>query len=341
MAKAPRAEPESGCGSGGSPSAVAQLLLGGTLAVPENRPLGKLVGRGLNLLRRTIARGWDPLVTYELEGRKLLLPLSHNLPVARKQSPEYGKNLGRIAAAICAKYRDATAIDIGANIGDSVAIIRAHCAMAILCIEADARFMRILERNLASLGEGIELFEGFVAAETRRVGGAIQSGEGTARLDRSNRSASVEATSLAEILERRPKFRSAKLLKIDTDGFDIPILRGTAPVLAAARPVLFFEYDPHFIELNYEDGLRGLAELRPLGYAHVLVYDNLGDLLLATELANAELLQDLHAYYSGREAQRYMDLCIFSDEDADLYRSLHQSERAYFSSVRCCGVPED
>lgn len=334
-ARSPEPEPDRGPGTSRSP--IAQLLLSGTLAVPEDGPLGKLVGRGLNLLRRTLARRWDPLVIYELEGRKILLPLSHNLPATRKQTPEYGRNLGRIAAAICAKYPDAAAIDIGANVGDSVAIIRAHCAMPILCIEADARFMRILERNLASLGHGVELFEGFVATERSRLCGALTSGEGTARLVPRSGDVCVEAGSLAEVLERFPRFSRAKLLKIDTDGYDLAILRGAAPLLEAASPVLFFEYDPHFLELAGENGVRALARLRESGYSSALIYDNLGDLLLATDLANTGLLGDLNAYYSGRRAQRYMDLCVFSRNDADLYQSLYRAERDYFSRTRAFG----
>ena len=314
---------------------IGQLFLNAVLAVPETTPVGKLMGRGLNLVRKSLVHVWDPLVSHELEGRRLLLPLSHNLPFGRKQYPEYSKNLGRIAAAIGHQYPEASAIDIGANIGDSVAIIRSQCFMPILCIEADPRYLRLFEANLPVLGPEVHLFKGFVASRTGRVAGSFVTAEGTGRLAAAT-DAQIDATSLQDIVQRFPRFRSPKLLKIDTDGFDIPILRGALPWLADVRPVLFFEYDPHFLEQNQEDGLQALAELREIGYSKALVYDNFGDLVLGTALKEVGVLADLHAYFSGRRSQRYMDLCLFGDdaEDTALFHALHLSEKQYFSRTR-------
>src|SRR5262249_26864144 len=83
-------------------------------------------------------------------------------------------------------------------------------------------------------------------------------------------------TTLADVIAEHPAFRDAGLLKIDTDGFDIAILRGAQVWLAAAQPVLFFEYDPHFWPPVTPDGGRLFGELAELGYGPLIAYDNFG-----------------------------------------------------------------
>src|SRR6266852_517263 len=98
----------------------------------------------LHLRQLAIGVGFDPMVRYNLAGLELRLPLSHNLPLYRRSFPLYSSNVGRIAAAVAAKYRDIHVIDIGANIGDTVAIVRAQVNCPILCVEGDASVCEIL-----------------------------------------------------------------------------------------------------------------------------------------------------------------------------------------------------
>ncbi len=84
-----------------------------------------LVRRPLVGLRRLAVRAGDPAIRYTLDGTDLLLPLSHDLPMHRARYPRYSANLGDVAAAVAAARPEATMVDIGANIGDSVAIAAA------------------------------------------------------------------------------------------------------------------------------------------------------------------------------------------------------------------------
>lgn len=105
--------------------------------------------RALRGLRGTLAAVADPPVRFELEGMSLLLPLSHDLPRLRGQFPLYSDNLRRLAAAAAAKYADLVVVDIGANVGDSVALVRAAAPDApILCVEGDPRYLEFLRGDL-------------------------------------------------------------------------------------------------------------------------------------------------------------------------------------------------
>ncbi len=102
----------------------------------DPRGLGR---RALSAVRKTRLVVGDPAVSVMIGDRELLMPLSHDLPIHRACHPDYSLNLGRVVAAL-EEVRDAGApiVDIGANIGDSVAIIRDAVPDApILCIEGD------------------------------------------------------------------------------------------------------------------------------------------------------------------------------------------------------------
>ena len=313
---------------------LAQYLLESSLA--RNRSLfGKLRSRLMNHVSSGISKLGDPLVVYELDGHKLLMPFSHKLPIYRKRYPDYSSNLGRIAKQIAAAEPEATAIDIGANIGDSVAIIRRQCFMPILCIEGDRKFLDVLKRNIAALGAEVHVFGGYVAMETGLIEATVSSVDGSAHLRRASGTHSqLSAKSLQDIVKEFPKFQRPRLLKVDTDGFDAAILRGALSMLRESKPVIFFEYDPFFLSANGDSGLSLLSQLRCVGYSKALVYDNLGDFLLSASIDDSLQWRDLDAYFSGRQGLRYMDVCLFPENDIALHDQIRSSEIAYFSAKR-------
>ena len=313
----------------------AQFLLESSVSVPEQSMSGKFLSRLIGRLSSGLSKLGDPLVRYELDGYELLLPISHKLPMYRKKYPDYSSNLGRIAKEIKSDDPEASAIDIGANIGDSVAIIRRQCFMPILCIEGDAKFLGILKHNLGVLGEGVQVFGGYVAMETGLLDATVSSVDGSAHLRRaSGTSSPISAKSLQDILSAFPDFSKPRLLKVDTDGFDAAILRGALSILRESRPIVFFEYDPFFLCANADSGLALLSQLRSIGYSKALVYDNFGDFLLSANLDDFEQWRDLDAYFSGRGGARYMDVCLFPQEDIPLHDTIRSKEIAYFSAKR-------
>jgi FkbM family methyltransferase len=313
----------------------AQFLLESSLSVPDRSLSDKLLIRLVDRLSSSLRKLGDPLVVYELDGYKLLMPISHKLPIYRKKYPDYSSNLGRIAREIASIDPGATAIDIGANIGDSVAIIRRQCRMPILCIEGDEKFLGVLRRNLAVLGEGVHIFAGYVATETGPIEATVSSVDGSAHLRRaSGTGSSISAKSLQDIVEDFPGFRRPRLLKVDTDGFDAAILSGALAMLRDCKPVVFFEYDPFFLSANGDSGLALLGQLRSIGYSKALVYDNFGDFILSAGLDDSRQWRDLDAYFSGRYGQRYMDVCLFAEDDIALHDKIRSDEIAYFAARR-------
>jgi FkbM family methyltransferase len=245
--------------------------------------------------RRLLVRLGDPIVRYRIDGVELELPLSHELPFYRHDHPEYDRAIGRIARLLAGP-----AVDVGANVGDTAAAIRAESDVPVLCVEGDPRSFALLVRNARRLGD-VELERSFVDAPAH---GRLERSAGTARIVPGDEE--LAAKPLARVLEEHPRFAQPALLKLDTDGMDVPILLANTELLDRLRPALFFEYDPHF-------GARPeiFDRLGELGYDRMLVYENTGELVRAGPV-------DPWPYeaYVGGGGARYADVFAFHRHDA-------------------------
>ncbi len=76
------------------------------------------------------------------------------------------------------------------------------------------------------------------------------------------------------------------------------------------------------------------------GYAHALLYDNLGDLLLSTRLDDRRLLEEVHGYFAGHGLQLYLDIAAFHDEDTDLFESFRDEEHRFYERAVSARRPE-
>jgi len=276
----------------------------------------------------------DPLVTHEIGGTRISMPFSHRLPLYLKLYPQYSANTARIAAYVQQKYSDLTFVDVGANIGDTAALLRSQAKFPILCIEGDQAFFSILIKN-TSLFSDVYPVRVFLGQTSGSLAATIVRDGGTAHIEEDAYvDDSVSTQTLSALLEQEPFFLSAKMIKIDTDGFEAKILLGAKDFLARAKPVVFFEYDPFFLSQQRDDGIGMLKNLWTLGYRKLLVYDNLGDLMIATPLDNWMVLEDITHYFTGRQGYRYCDMCAFHADDEDLFEKVRQAEIRFFELSR-------
>ena len=312
-------------------SPIAQFVRRRYLATIRGGPAARQVSRVWLKAEQALGLLGDPCVTHDVGPFRLELPVSHALPRILQALPQYNQNLGRIGQALFRKYPDLRAIDVGANVGDSVAILRARATFPILCVEANPRFFRLLEVNTRQF-PAVTLVPAYLGEEDRAVAGKLETKQGTAMLTGGASDPSPGRTlrtrTLAGLLEEFPDFAAARLLKIDTDGYDNKIIRGAAPYLARATPVLFFEYDPYFLSLQNDDGVSVFPLLRDLGYRHMLVYDNEGPFHHVASPDDAAAVAELHRWAGRAPGAKYADLCVFHGTDADLFESLRHSEAA-------------
>ena len=273
---------------------------------------------------------------YQIGRYQIILPSDHLLDAYQSTWLRYDKALGYIAHAIFEKYPKSSAIDIGANVGDSAALIRQYSDIPVLCIEGNPNFIEYLKQNALRIG-GIEIDKCFVGNDgelvnldrmfssggTASIVDAIESFEGTAV---------VPTKSLASILSHYPSFQNSKLLKIDTDGFDFYIIQTSIEVINKLCPVLYFEYDITFNHKGEEAGLEAIQTLFDIGYEYFIVYDNYGNYLISLSNQEYDRFLDLTAYLasnrkkSGTPAVHYFDICAFTDNDIDLFEAIRLME---------------
>lgn len=299
-----------------------QWLLDTLLKTPANGALSRgsyLALRGIRQLRLALS---DPLVSFSLGPSRLRLPLSHELPFYKKTFPEYALNLGRVSFYVKQKYPSLTMIDVGANVGDSVAIIRMFSDIPILCVEGEPRFFQLLAENTRNLS-GIELEQTFLGASGDYISGiCIDRGNAQVRLGPAPGQANI--CTLSEALSRHPGFATAKLFKLDAEGFDCKIIATEAELLKRNKPVLFFEYCPQSCLTAGQEPFRVFSLLSEVGYSTLLIYQNVGHYFMTLNLDQVCSLEDLHCFLV--DLYGFCDLVAFHKEDLDVAANVRASE---------------
>jgi len=300
--------------------------MNGLLSGEDGGILRKIQKRMLLRLRKKL-RNRTLMIRYTLGGRELLLPLQHDLPLIRKAYPQYSTNVGRISSYIGRKYPHFQMIDIGANVGDTAAIVREQSSCPILCIEGNDFYFGLLQENLRrGQYRSVEAVRALIATYTGELKGQIVPSSGSGHFIEDVKS-SVQVSRLSDVLESYPDFREPCFLKIDTDGFDCSILRSELEWLGLRRPAIFFEYDPFFFQNHPYDGTKIFRDLSQVGYRYGIFYDNFGDYLLSLDLQqDRSILEELQTYYLGRHGLSYMDVLLLHDQDRDLAAEIRKDE---------------
>lgn len=299
--------------------------------VPYDSFLDKLMFRFFFLLRKLLQKIHDPLIDYKIGNSVISLPFSHNLGIYKNRYPQYSLNIGRLARYIYTKYQNLTVIDVGANVGDTVTILRNHIESPILAIEGNEYFFSILQKNTEKFNN-ITLAKVLIGEQTQDIKAIMVAHHAeTASLKLSQDQGILKMRKLKDLLNENPVFKNSKLLKIDTDGYDGKIIRGSFDWIKEAKPIIFFEYDPFLLNNYSDDGLSLLTWLAESGFSRFLVYNNFGEYMYAVDKEGSIL--EMHQYFSSRKGKLYSDLCVFSDNDADLFDQIKKEEARLFLTV--------
>src|SRR6476661_5730789 len=132
-------------------------------------------------LKSLFTKAKDPksVKTIRLGAFNLLANAEHPIEQYIKDHPNYSANLPRISNYIAEKYPSFSVIDVGANIGDTIALLRnAGNLQQIHCIEGDPFYFDLLTQN-AQQFEAVTLTNAFLGDIAGNVAFAIDAQEGT------------------------------------------------------------------------------------------------------------------------------------------------------------------
>ncbi len=245
------------------------------------------------------------------------------------QFPDSIGQLGRLASLLHGKYPNLAAIDIGANVGDTACIIKSAADIPLLCIEGDDFCFGFLEKNARQF-QNVAVHKLFLGEKTEIISATVEKTgwNTTIKPDSDGSAKRIEVTSLDDFLATQPGAADHKLVKIDTEGFDCPIIRGGAKFIQQTHPVIAFEYNRDNMDAIGENGLETLAMLAHLGYSQIVFHDCHGRFFCPASMSDHALIRNLHDYADGKHgAIYYFDITIFHKDDDDVAQAFIKAEQ--------------
>lgn len=266
------------------------------------------------LLRKVMIRLFDdPVCLLRIHEMHLALPLSHSLPSYLKQFPFYDRLPRRISEYIHRKHGHLNCIDVGANIGDTIAAFFMDKEDAFLAIEPNPKFNKLLSENWG-WNSNVRVISDVCSDCSDEGSFVIQEKNGTASILESENSIKMRRRQLDEILEEYPFAGNVNVLKIDTDGHDFEVIKGGMALMSKHTPMVLFECQP-FADSDYvEHCLRTLLALKECGYKQFLLYDNFGHLVGKYNLSDVSPFRNL-LFYQLTSGLCNFDILVMRDEE--------------------------
>jgi FkbM family methyltransferase len=288
---------------------------------------------GLQISRAPRPTTQDENAVRAVKVGKFDIVMRQSSPVFRSYVtfPDYGSVLGRLVSAMLPTYATLRVIDVGANCGDSVAIIKSAADVPVFAIEGDMNCFALLQQNMHQF-RNVTIKSVFLGETTETIPVVLEKeGWNTTIIPTATTEAEarpIPLYRLDELLAEDAQADAYKILKVDAEGFDCKIIRGSRDYIARVKPALIFEYNRENMRQIDEDGLSTLWMLKSLGYQSVLLYDPHGRFITATTLDQQELIESLHYYADGTHGHiHYYDLCLFHHTDAAIAQTFIAQER--------------
>jgi FkbM family methyltransferase len=262
--------------------------------------------------------------TIKIHGYEILIPERHHLKAIMEREP-LRENLLAQASKVLLQRENDKFIDIGANIGDTAAVVYGNAGKHphSILIEPSEFFFSFLEKNQAKFPNSM-LMKNFVAHEypIQELQGTLHHWGGTAKfIEGSNNEEHAPQIDLVDLLDE-----NVKLVKIDCDGMDFKILKSVIPRIGIFSPAFYFENEITSLE-QYQESAEVLKLFKNQGYKYAIASRNCGTLIFGGEIGTSldDILQLQYALHNQglRNAIYYTDILIFHDkQETDFLRTL-------------------
>jgi len=232
-----------------------------------------------------------------INGQELILPPNHLLSIYDYLYPKYDKFISKLVINM---KENESVIDIGANIGDTLArLINSNSKPKYYSIEADEYFFEYLKKNkekiVSSTQNRITLIKELVGMDL--IGNLSDTTPGTKSLVES--SDGFKTKKLDQIIIEH-NIKNIALIKVDVDGYDYNVLLSGMNQIKKYKPILFFEY-MSLNELGYTDLINKLHEI---GYKNWTALNNYGEIIFE----NKSYTDILRLIKSGETNKIYIDI---------------------------------
>jgi FkbM family methyltransferase len=279
-----------------------------------------------NRIRQQLVQTFhDPACSVTAHGRTLRLPLSHELPTYLRLLPFYDSLPKRLSAFLHNQYGPIKCLDVGANIGDTIAALYQAEQDLFLAIEPIPKFNRYLRDNWNT--PNVKILDALCSSHAGRRRFEVVEKFGTASFYKNTGGAEFQTATVDQLLTENPEFDGLHLLKVDTDGNDFAVIFGAKQALSG-QPAALFECDVFGNTHYVEDCLETLALFQSLGYKSMLVYEKFGYPLGRYELHDLTHFKEL-LFYQLTKKFIYFDILLMKEQDV---LPFHALEKSFFLS---------
>lgn len=262
----------------------------------------------------------DPASKIVINGKTLMLPLSHQLPIYLSEHSEYDKLIGRVSKWIRKDCKSICFVDVGANIGDSVAQFNPLNLDLVIAVEPNEKFYSFLLMNYGSQNN-IKIIKSICSSKTEDLNLSFDEKNGTASLVNIESLEIQSTTTIDSLLSHIINDKSIIFIKVDTDGFDFEVLKGAKSTISSDNPIVMFECDI-FNNKEYINDINQILDLfQSCAYSEFLAYDNYGHLVGKYSISDRNWFLQLINYQCSGGIQ-YFDLLFIKDGQlTDFYKS--------------------
>jgi FkbM family methyltransferase len=291
---------------------------------PPLRYAWKRLQNALYLRQKAISQ------TVEYHGFQFEIPSNHKLMILRDEQPNREEGLRIAAWKIFQKHPGKIYVDIGANIGDTAAVVRSVSSCAMVLVEPSDIFYPYLCRNALRFGHNVSTIQGFfVSPNDFNAEFELLHWEGTARPRyKGTRASPKQQNFVLDQLSRSP----IGLMKIDTDGYDLNLIDGYMDHLAYSNVNLYFELEVRS-QQDVIDWRECISKLLSKGYAGILLWDDPGHFMcsvtsveLAHQLLNWQLSY-MNENHKGIRRIFNFDVLAISHSDRDIFGEIEEVTR--------------
>ena len=285
------------------------------------------MGIGIKPIPRKYVIGGKGLKKIKVGKYDLTLNKEHTLDYNIRHYPLYNRNLPRLAAFLLKEQGVCTVVDIGANVGDTVLFIKNEADVPVICFEGDPYYFNLLQKNIAQF-EDVTCINHYLSEKDNSLTAEVDFSRGTSSINKKENGNLVELVRFDSFHERnKGLLKDVRIFKVDTDGYDMNILRGAWSFLKEKKPVLFIEYDRVYLSQQNEQGLDMLKKISEIDYSTILFYDNYGRFIIALSLNQMTAVENLHDYINKYNAPfEFFDLCIFHKDDEEIAQKFINQE---------------
>ena len=242
----------------------------------------------------------------QIGNYSLKLPPMHPLKLICAKHPNYDKFITKLSKIL---PKNSIALDIGANIGDTVfRLLSCQKSLIIHAFEPDPFYFKILSQNVKKKFSATQVFiYNSAISDSKKI--FIKSSKGTA--SRSELISNQEVNALRVDDFSKTLTKNISLIKSDTDGWDWEIIKTSHNTILKHKPVLFFE-----MQINFkEDKLKYITELNwlvSIGY-ELYIFDNYGNFIYLINSTTSKLMDRMFQYIETPESNdskiTYFDIC--------------------------------